>query len=239
MDSLRSLASPSANVVRDSKVSTIPATDLVLGDLVQVKTGDTIPADLRLIEASNFETDEALLTGESLPVAKDVNAIWNSKESGFDPLDVGVGDRINMAYTSSTVTKGRATGIVISTGMQTEIGAIAESLRGGDTLVRKVRRDEDGHAPWTRYPAAWGLTAWDIFGTFLGTNTGTPLQRTLSWLAIMLFLLAGVLALIVFAANSFRTDNPTILYAISTGLCMIPASLVVRFPVPFPEAARS
>lgn len=104
----------------------------------RIEPGDVIPADLRLVEASNFETDEALLTGESLPVAKDVNATWASKEGGFDPRDVGVGDRINMAYTSSTVTKGRATGIVTSIGMKTEIGAIAESLRGGDSKVRKV-----------------------------------------------------------------------------------------------------
>lgn len=132
-----------------------------------------------------------------------------------------------MAYSSSTVTKGRARGIVVATGMQTAIGAIAESLRGGDSRVRKVRRNEDGHAPWHRYPAAWGMTTLDIIGQFLGVTVGTPLQKTLSWLAIGLFLVGCVFALVVFAANDFRAPNEVILYAIATALSMIPASLVV------------
>lgn len=155
-------------------------------------------------------------------------------------------DRINMAYTSSTVTKGRAKGIVVAIGMKTEIGSIAESLRGGDTRVRKVgrnggdpmkrpdpplllqvRKNEDGSAPWHRYVASWGLTVTDFIGSFLGTNVGTPLQRTLSWLAIGLFGIAGIFALFCFAANDFQTDKEIILYAIATGLAMIPASLVV------------
>lgn len=137
------LKSSSATSSRSRRVSsnTCETSSLFpVAHLLHVHLGDVIPADLRLVDASNFETDEALLTGESLPVAKDVNATWKSKEGGFDPRDVGVGDRINMAYTSSTVTKGRATGIVTSIGMRTEIGAIAESLRGGDSKVRKVRR---------------------------------------------------------------------------------------------------
>jgi P-type Na+/K+ transporter len=138
-----------------------------------------------------------------------------------------------MAYTSSTVTKGRATGIVVAIGMKTEIGSIAESLRGGDTRVRKVRKNDDGHAPWHRYVSAWGLTVWDIIGSFLGTNVGTPLQRTLSWLAIGLFGIAGIFAMFCFAANSWGTSKEIILYAIATGLAMIPASLVVRVSFSF------
>jgi hypothetical protein len=141
MDSLRSLASPNAHVVRNGKILSIPSPEVVVGDIVEVKTGDTLPADLRLIETVNFETDEALLTGESLPVAKDCDASWDeeAKGGGFDPRDIGVGDRISMAYSSSTVTKGRAKGVVVAIGMQTSIGSIAESLRGGDSKVRKVR----------------------------------------------------------------------------------------------------
>lgn len=141
MDSLRSLASPNAHVVRDGKILSIPSPEVVVGDIVEVKTGDTLPADLRLIETVNFETDEALLTGESLPVAKDCEASWDeeAKAGGFDPRDIGVGDRITMAYSSSTVTKGRAKGVVVAIGMSTSIGSIAESLRGGDSKVRKVR----------------------------------------------------------------------------------------------------
>ena len=106
MNSLRSLSSPTATVVRDGKTETIPTGELVPGDKVDLKTGDTVPADVRLIDAMNFETDEALLTGESLPVSKDAKATF--------PEDTGPGDRLNVAYSSSTVTKGRASGIVRS-----------------------------------------------------------------------------------------------------------------------------
>ncbi|GAA6010971.1 hypothetical protein JCM11491_005889 [Sporobolomyces phaffii] len=241
MDSLRSLASPNAHVIRDGKIIQIPSPQVVVGDVCEVKVGDTVPADLRLFEVTNFETDEALLTGESLPVAKDAEASWaeESKSGAFDPRDIGVGDRITMAYTSSTVTKGRAKGIVVSIGMSTEIGAIAESLRGGDTKVRKVRRNDDGHAPWHRYPAAWALTTWDIIGSFLGVNVGTPLQRILSWLAIGLFGIGLVFALICFAANDFRAPTEIILYAVAVALSMIPASLVVVLTITLAGGTRA
>ncbi|GAA5917379.1 hypothetical protein JCM6882_006344 [Rhodosporidiobolus microsporus] len=241
MDSLRSLASPNAHVIRDGKILSIPSPQVVVGDIVEVKTGDTLPADLRLFETINFETDEALLTGESLPVAKDADATWEeeAKGGGFDPRDVGVGDRITMAYSSSTVTKGRAKGVVVAIGMNTSIGSIAESLRGGDSKVRKVRRNDDGHAPWHRYPAAWALTVLDIIGQFLGTNVGTPLQRTLSWLAITLFGIGCVFALFCFAANDFQSSNEIILYAIATALAMIPASLVVVLTITLAGGTRA
>lgn len=132
MDSLRSLSSPTANVVRDGKAINIPTTEIVPGDMVEIKTGDTIPADLRLVEAVNFETDEALLTGESLPVRKEAEATFDD--------DVGPGDRLNVAYSSSTVTKGRARGIVFATGMYTGIGSIAAALRKKDSKARSVKR---------------------------------------------------------------------------------------------------
>ncbi|KAI5776350.1 putative sodium P-type ATPase [Geopyxis carbonaria] len=221
MDSLRSLSSPTAQVIRDGHTVTVRSADIAPGDVVEVKTGDTIPADLRLFEAMNFEADEALLTGESMPVAKQASA-------SFSPdVDVGVGDRINIAYSSSTVTKGRAKGIVVQTGMQTEIGKIAQSLRGGDSKVRKVRRNDDGHAKFHYYLEAGALTVLDQIGKFCGVNVGTPLQRKLSWLAIFLFLVAVVFALICMAANGFKNEQAVILYAVGTGLSMIPASLVV------------
>ena len=84
------------------------------------------------------ETDEALLTGESLPVLKNEEQVY--------PEETGAGDRLNIAYSSSTVTKGRACGIAITTGMQTEIGSIAAALRKTDSRVRPVKRREDGTA---------------------------------------------------------------------------------------------
>lgn len=107
MDALRALGSPSAAVLRDGEIETIPSNEVVPGDIVTVKTGDTIPADLRLFDQMNLECDEKILTGEAMPVAKDQDTEFD----GGDELTVGIGDRINMAYSSSTVTKGRATGI--------------------------------------------------------------------------------------------------------------------------------
>ncbi|GAA5979844.1 hypothetical protein JCM11641_002712 [Rhodosporidiobolus odoratus] len=242
MDSLRSLASPNAHVIRNGKIQSIPSPEVVVGDMVEVKVGDTVPADLRLTECANFETDEALLTGESLPVAKDPNANWEAEakeNGGFDPRDIGVGDRINMAYSSSTVTKGRAKGVVIAVGMNTSIGSIAQSLRGGDSKVRKVRRNEDGKAPWHRYPQAWALTTMDMFGQIMGVNVGTPLQRTLSWLAIGLFGIGLLFAFFCFAANDWKGNQELIIYAVALALSMIPASLVVVLTITLAGGTRA
>ncbi|KAH8726453.1 hypothetical protein GQ44DRAFT_758739 [Phaeosphaeriaceae sp. PMI808] len=219
MDSLRSLSSPTASAVRDGKTVTIPTIEVVPGDLVEMKTGDTVPADIRIIEAVNFETDEALLTGESLPVAKDGDAVFDE--------DTGPGDRLNVAYSSSTVTKGRARGVVFATGMYTEIGSIAMSLRKKDSRVRPVKRNESGKAKPHRYAQAWTLTATDAVGHFLGVNVGTPLQKKLARLAILLFGVAVICAIIVLAANKFSNNREVIIYAVATGLSMIPASLTV------------
>lgn len=219
MDSLRSLSSPTATVVRDGKAVSISTTEVVPGDLVEMKTGDTIPADVRIIEAVNFETDEALLTGESLPVRKAADDI-------FDPM-TGPGDRLNVAYSSSTVTKGRATGIVFATGMFTEIGTIAAALRKKDSRVRQPKRTEEGKVKPHRYLQAAVLTLSDAVGHFLGVNVGTPLQRKLSRLAVLLFFIAVICAIIVLAANDFLGEQEVIIYAVATGLSMIPASLVV------------
>jgi Na+-exporting ATPase len=167
----------------------------------------------------NFETDEALLTGESLPVQKTAQAVFDK--------DIGPGDRLNVTFSSSTVTKGRARGIVFATGMKTEIGSIASALRSKDSKVREVKRDSDGKAKPHEYAKAWGLTTSDFVGRFLGVNFGTPLQRKLSKLAILLFFIAVVCAIIVLSANGFSSNKEVVIYAVATGLSMIPASLVV------------
>lgn len=167
----------------------------------------------------NFETDEALLTGESLPVQKEV-------EQTFDE-DTGPGDRLNIAYSSSTVTRGRARGVVVGTGMKTEIGAIAAALRAKDSKKRPVKKDPNGDSKKRWYVQAWTLTTTDAIGRFLGVNVGTPLQRKLSKLALALFFIAVVFAIIVEGANEMRSDKEVIIYAVATGLAMIPACLVV------------
>lgn len=167
MDSLRSLSSPMANVTREGESRMIPTTEVVPCDMVELKTGDTVPADLRILESINFETDEALLTGESLPVLKDEEVLL---DEGTSP-----GDRLNVAYSSSTVSKGRARGIAYATGMETEIGAVAATLRKTDSKVRHPKRRDDGTAHPLQYAQSWSLTATDAIGRFIGVNVGTPL----------------------------------------------------------------
>ena len=185
------------------------------------------------MEAVNFETDEALLTGESAPVEK--NAKLHLEPS------TGPGDRLNVAFSSSTVTKGRARAIVFATSMYTEIGAIAAALRTEGSKKRPVKKKPDGSAGPHRYAQAWSLTATDAVGRFLGVkNVGTPLQRKLARLALLLLGVAVICAIIVLAANRFAqypeiiaenpNANPTqevAIYAVATGLSMIPACLIV------------
>jgi Na+-exporting ATPase len=211
MESLRSLSSPSATVVREGKEETIPSGEVVPGDVVQIKTGDTIPADLRLFEAMNLECDEKILTGEAIPVAKDVEF----DTTGCDEVSTGVGDRLNMAYSSSTITKGRGRGIVVYTGMFTEIGKIAQSMQG---KTRKEGRSMSRKKHGNLQPVKGGaLRIWDGIGKFLGLTEGTPLQIKLSKLAYTLFGCALLLAIIVFGVNRFHVTNEVAIYAISTG----------------------
>lgn len=157
MDSLRSLSSPTALVLRGGEARTIPSRHVVPGDIVMVKLGDVVPADMRVISAANVECDEALLTGEALPVAKVVHRLHDGpnrkppaeESTGPDPDqvhsngDVGVGDRINMLFSSVNVVKGRATGIVVATGMGTQVGAIAAAMKKKKGS-RVPKRTEDG-----------------------------------------------------------------------------------------------
>ncbi|KAL8949183.1 MAG: hypothetical protein Q9222_004696, partial [Ikaeria aurantiellina] len=220
MDSLRALSSPSAAVLRDGHIEAVPSAEVVPGDIVQIKTGDTIPADIRLIEAMNLECDEKILTGEAIPVAKDIHIDFSNKYE----LDTGVGDRLNMVYSSSTVTKGRGKGVVVFTGMFTEIGKIAESMQGKKRKPgRSLSRSKGGN-----FQPAKGilLRIWDGLGQFLGLTVGTPLQRKLSKLAYVLFGCAILLAIIVFGVNKFNVTNEVAIYAISTGESIISTTSV-------------
>ncbi len=120
---LRRLAVPTVRVQRDGHVSEIVALDLVPGDLVLLEAGNVVPADLRLVESAGLRIQEAALTGESEPVDKRVEAISRANE-------IPLGDRMNMAYAGTQVTYGRGRGLVVATGMGTELGAIATLLQG-------------------------------------------------------------------------------------------------------------
>ncbi len=120
LEALKKMSSHVAKVVRDGKIVVLPSKELVPGDIVILEAGDYVPADLRIIESANLKVQESALTGESVPVEK------NSEK--IESEDVGIGDRENMAFSSSLVTYGRAKGIVTETGMETEVGKIAEMI---------------------------------------------------------------------------------------------------------------
>ena len=119
---LREMAAPEATVLRDGKAVTVAASELVPGDVVQLEAGNVVPADLRLLEEEELQADESALTGESLTVDKQAERLT---ETGLS-----LGDRYNLAFKSSLITRGRGTGVVIATGLESEIGRIAELLRG-------------------------------------------------------------------------------------------------------------
>ncbi len=121
---LKKMAAPEAQVIRDGRQITIPARELVPGDLVILETGDYVPADVRLIEAVNLQIEEAALTGESVPVHKYANTVLDR--------EIPLGDRNNTAFMSTVVTYGRGRGVVVATGMHTQIGLIAQMLQSAE-----------------------------------------------------------------------------------------------------------
>lgn len=120
LEALRSMESPRARVLREGVPVEIPSREVVPGDVVLLGAGDRVPADLRLMEANLLEVDESLLTGESLPVAKDQRAA---------PSASGIAEQLGMAFSGTVVTRGTGRGVVVATGRASEIGRIAERLR--------------------------------------------------------------------------------------------------------------
>ncbi|TFK19872.1 calcium-transporting ATPase 3 [Coprinopsis marcescibilis] len=209
MDSLRQLSSPTAFVIRNGESIAIPSKDVVPGDLVVIKAGDVVPADIRIISHSNLEVSEQLLTGESVPVVKRVDSY------GENEIDIPIGDRLNLCYSSTVITKGRAVGIVVGTGMNTQIGIIATAINGNK------KSSEDKYAGMNFFKRTLEKTKY-----IMGLRSGTPLQIKLAKLAYLLFLFACVLIIIVFSVAKFKITNEVVLYGIATAIAIIPESLV-------------
>jgi Ca2+-transporting ATPase len=131
---LMALAAPESSVVREGQRRRMPADDIVPGDVVLVEAGDKIPADARLIESANLRTDEAPLTGESVPVAKETRPIDD---------DVGLGDRRNMIFAGTVATYGRGRAVVTATGMETQVGHIAGLLETAEKEPTPLQQELD------------------------------------------------------------------------------------------------
>ena len=137
LDALERMAAPRCKVVRDGERRIIESRELVPGDIVEIETGDSIPADLRLTEAINLKVQEAALTGESVPVEKSTESVEG---------DASIGDRVNMAFASCSVTYGRGRGIVVATGTDSEMGKIAAMIESVPEMKTpmQVRLDQLG-----------------------------------------------------------------------------------------------
>ncbi|KAJ1337784.1 P-type Na+/K+ transporter [Microdochium nivale] len=207
IQSLFALSAPTCKVIRDGQIESIKAENLVKGDVVLLNVGDIVPADVRLVDSLNLSTDEALLTGESLPISKHADAVLSE-------ADVPLGDRINMLYSASTITRGRGTGIVSSTGMNTEVGKIAEMLRAHPKV-------DENQSAVGRVLSRMKESGRSILGL-----VGTPLQIKLSKFALLLFGLAILLCIIVFSASKFNVTSDVLIYGICVGVAVIPESLI-------------
>ncbi|WP_150846059.1 MULTISPECIES: HAD-IC family P-type ATPase [unclassified Clostridium] len=133
LDALKELSTPKAIVKRNGELVEIPSEEVVPGDVIIIDAGRFIPCDIRLIESANLKVEESALTGESVPVDKDANLILEDEK-------VSLGDKRNMVFMSTLATYGRATGIAVATGMNTEIGKIAKMLDDGENELTPLQK---------------------------------------------------------------------------------------------------
>ncbi|MCK4842996.1 MAG: cation-transporting P-type ATPase [Methylococcales bacterium] len=139
LQAIRKMLSPQAIVLREGHQTTIAADQLVPGDIVMLQSGDKVPADLRLLKCKNFRLQEAVLTGESLPVEKQTEAVEQNAE---------LGDRLSMAYSGTLVSSGQATAVVVATGISTEIGLISTLVAKVETLVTPLLKQVTQFGRW-------------------------------------------------------------------------------------------
>jgi magnesium-transporting ATPase (P-type) len=179
-----------------------------------------VPADIRLVDGLNVSTDEAFLTGEAEPIEKDPLKV-------YDDPDVPLGDRLNLAFSGSEMKRGRCRAIVVSTGMKTEVGKIANMLREKDETLNDL-------GPLMKF---WKKFV-KMLKSILGLN-GTPLQISLSKFALLLFGLAILLAIIVFSANKWQVGGEVLIYGICVAVAVIPESLIAVLTITIAVGAKA
>jgi P-type E1-E2 ATPase len=131
LNAIRKLLSAEARTLRDGEVRVVPAEELVPGDIVRLESGDRVPADLRLVDVKSLRTEEAALTGESVPIDKTTNPV---------PENATIGDRVDMAFSGTLVASGRGTGVVVETGANTEMGRINQMMTAVSALETPLLR---------------------------------------------------------------------------------------------------
>ena len=167
VDALAKMQVPQSKVVRDRSLVLVPAVDLVPGDVVLLEAGDIVPADGRLVRSATLETQEAALTGESAPIAKDAAVLPSA--------DVGIGDRTNMLFQNTSVTRGTASMVVTATGMQTQMGQIATMLSSVQRTRSPLQKELEA-LTHVLGAIAWGAVAIIVV---VGLFRGMPGQEVL------------------------------------------------------------
>ncbi len=167
VDALSKMQVPQARVVRGGGVALVPASEVVPGDIIEVEAGDIVPADGRIIRSATLEVQEAALTGESAPVSKDAKTL--------DSVDVQVGDRTNMVFQNTSVTRGTATMVVTATGMDTQMGQIATMLTSVTRTRSPLQRELDS------LTKVLGVIAWTAVAVIVvvGLLRGMPAKELL------------------------------------------------------------
>jgi len=198
---LKQMAAPNATVIRGGRQLIIPAAEVVPGDLVVLETGNYIPADLRLIESVNLRIEEASLTGESVPVEKAAGEVIAA--------DAGLGDRHNCGYMSTTVTYGRGRGIVIATGMETEIGRIAEMIQSADEDPTPLQLKLEQLGKWLGIASLAICAIVGLIGVVRDTNLSLIFSQGLS----------------VYFAQSMDTLIEMFMIAVSLAIAAVPEGL--------------
>jgi P-type Ca2+ transporter type 2C len=167
VDALSKMQVPQARVIRDGEVRLVPASDVVPGDIVYVEAGDIVPADGRIVRSATLETQEAALTGESAPIGKDAGALASA--------DVALGDRTNMLFQNTSVTRGTGSMVVTATGMQTQMGQIATMLTAVTRTRSPLQKELDS------LTKVLGIIAWGAVAVIVvvGFIRGMPVEDLL------------------------------------------------------------
>ncbi len=166
IDAIREMLAPTANVIRDGMHLAIPAKDLVNGDIILIKSGDKVPADLRLIEAKNLQIQESILTGESNAVEKDPKPV--SQEAS-------IGDRLSMAYSGTSVIYGRGMGVVVAIARDSELGKISSMLKAIEPLATPLIRQMDIFGRWLTLVITLLAVITFLIGVFVWHNSPTQM----------------------------------------------------------------